>query len=395
MHIILYTGKGGVGKTSVSAATAVRCAELGYRTIVLSTDSAHSLADSFDLPLGPEPTPIASNLWGLEVDVLREAERHLGSLKRYVASVFSWRGLERIVAEEMAVFPGLELASLIQVVQLHDSGDYDTIIIDCAPTGATLQLLTVPEVGRWYLEKVLPLEKRLFSVGKPLLRALTDVSVAEQDLAAALRTLIGHLDRMQQLFTDPERTVARLVLNAEKMVIKETQRAYMYLSLYGYSTDALVCNRILPADKTGAYFREWRDIQRQYRATLAESFGLLPVLEAPLFEREVVGLDMLSRMAASLYDGTDPTRRLYAGAEQRIVGTESGFRYEIPLPMSGGKVRLTRVSTDELAVHIGARKRMLSLPHTLAAMQIGTAYHADDVLHIDFCHNPQPAQESG
>ena len=169
-RILLYTGKGGVGKTSASAATALRCADLGYRTIVLSTDSAHSLADSLDMELGPEPVPVAENLWGQEIDVLAQTEKHLGSLKRYMASVFAWRGLERIVAEEMTVLPGLEeLTSLIQVVQLHDTGQYDVIIIDCAPTGATLQLLTMPEAGRWYLERLLPLEKRIFRPGQAAL----------------------------------------------------------------------------------------------------------------------------------------------------------------------------------------------------------------------------------
>jgi arsenite-transporting ATPase len=155
VRILLYSGKGGVGKTSVSAATALRCAELGYRTIVVSADSAHSLADSLDVTLGAEPTYVAENLWGQEIDVLRQTEKYLGTVKRYVASIFAWRGLDRIVAEEMTVPPGLEeLTSLIQVVQLHDSGDYDVIIIDCAPTAATLQLLTMPEIGRWYLERI-------------------------------------------------------------------------------------------------------------------------------------------------------------------------------------------------------------------------------------------------
>jgi arsenite-transporting ATPase len=385
MRVLLYTGKGGVGKTSVAAATALRCAELGYRTIAISTDSAHSLADSFDRELGPEPTPVAENLWGQEIDVLAQTEVHLGSLKRYVASVFAWRGLERIVAEEMTVLPGLEeLASLIQVLQLHDAGEHDVIVVDCAPTGATLQLLTVPEIARWYLERILPLEKRLFALGRPLLRAVTDRPIPEEEIAKALRTLIRHLERMQGLLTDPERCSARLVLNPEKMVIKETQRAYMYLSLYGYATDALICNRVLPPQASGPYFEGWHAIQRRYRQMVEESFAPLPILDVPLFDREVVGLEMLRRMGDTLFADRDPTERLYTGAAQRVVETETGYTMHIPLPMSGGKIQLNRSSPDELIVHIGNRKRILSLPHTLASMSIEDAHHADSTLYIRF-----------
>lgn len=380
----------------MAAATALRCAELGYRTIVISTDSAHSLADSLDTGLDSEPKLVAPNLWGQEIDVLRQTEKHLGSLKRYLASVFSLRGMDRIVAEEMTVLPGLdELASLIQVMYLYDTGDYDAIVVDCAPTGATLQLLTMPEVGRWYLERILPLERKLFAVGRPFLRSISDVPVMERDVAKALETLIAHLERMQTLLTDREISSARLVLNPEKMVIKETQRAYMYLSLYGYATDALVCNRILPPDVGGAYFQEWRTAQVRHRETIRESFGSLPILDVPLFDHEVVGLEMLRRMGLALFDGHDPTERLYTGQEQRIVSTETGYSYQIPLPLSSGKVQLSRSSPDELVVHIGNRKRVLSLPHTLAAMQIQDAYHRDGTLCIEFRWDaqPEPSQE--
>ena len=385
MRILLYTGKGGVGKTSVSAATALRCAELGYRTIVLSTDSAHSLADSFDMELGPDPVPVADNLWGQELDVLQQTEKYLGGVKRYVASVFAWQGLERIVAEEMTIFPGLEeLTSLIQVVELHDTGQYDVIIIDCAPTGATLQLLTMPDVGRWYLSKILPWEKKILALGKPLIRAFTDRPIPEQEIADTLKGLIRQLERMQGLLTDPSLTTARLVLNPEKMVIKETRRAYMYLSLYGYTTDALICNRLLPPEVNGDYLHHWRDIQSQYRQLVEESFAPLPILDVPLFDREVVGMDMLRRMGRVLFAEHDPTARLYTGPEQRVIEEENGYSLQIPLPLDSGKVQLTRVSPDEVVVHIGNRKHMLSLPHTLAAMQIDGAHHEDSTLHIGF-----------
>lgn len=385
MRILLYTGKGGVGKTSVAAATAVRCAKLGYRTIVISTDSAHSLADSLDMPLGAEPTQIADNLWGQELDVLDQTEKHLGRLKRYAASVFSVRGLDRVVAEEMTMLPGLEeLTSLIQVVQLYEAQEYDVIIMDCAPTGATLQLLSMPEAGRWYLERILPLEKRILAMVRPMLRHLTDVPIPEQEIYDALEGLISYLRRMQELLSDREHASARLVLNPEKMVIKETRRAYMYLSLYDYPVDALVCNRLLPPEASGSYLGEWREIQQQYRQTVEESFAPLPILDVPLFDREVVGLEMLSRMGDVLFADVDPAEILYRGAEQRIVETEQGFALRVPLPLPSGKIQVNRTTPDELTVHIGNRKRILSLPHTLAAMKIGEASHTDNTLQVHF-----------
>ena len=385
MRILLYTGKGGVGKTSVAAATALRCAELGYRTIVVSTDSAHSLGDSFDMLLGSEPTAVAENLWGQELDVLDQTEKHLGSLKRYAASVFAVRGLERIVAEEMTMLPGLEeLSSLIRVLQLTKEGRYDVIIMDCAPTGATLQLLTMPEAGRWYLERILPFEKKLFGLVRPMLRAVTRTPLPEKEIYHALEALIVHLKEMQRLLSDRAHSSVRLVLNPEKMVIKETRRAYMYLSLYGYPVDALVCNRLLPPEAAGAYWKEWQAIQQRHRQTIQESFVPLPVLDVPLFDREVVGLEMLRRMGRSLFVERDPTEVLYTGEEQRIVETESGYVLCVPLPLPSGKIQVNRTVLDELVVHIGNRKRILSLPHTLAALQIGSARHQDDTLRVEF-----------
>lgn len=386
MRILLYTGKGGVGKTSVSAATALRCAELGYRTVVVSTDSAHSLADSFDLPLGPEPTPIAPNLWGQEIDILYQMDKHWGSMQRYMASVFAWQGLESIVAEELTVLPGMEdLASLIEVVHLHDSSAYDVIIIDCAPTGATLQLLTLPEIGHWYLEKIFPLEKKAIAAGRPILRALTNLPIPDDQVFDAIEQLMGHLERMQDLLTDRERASARLVLNPEKMVIKEAQRAYTYLNLYGYSTDLVVCNRILPAQIRDAYFQEWQTIQAHYQQVVHEAFAPLPILPVPLFDREVVGLDMLRQMGQAIFGGRDPAEVFYLGDEIRINRVDGAYTLRIPLPfVDSADVQVTRSSADELIVHIGNHKRVITLPHTLSPLQVQQARHESDTLALTF-----------
>lgn len=391
MRILLYTGKGGVGKTSIAAATALRCAELGYRTIVVSTDSAHSLGDALDLPLGAAPVAIADNLWAQELDVLDQTEKHLGSLKRYAASVLSMRGLDRVVAEELTILPGLEeLTSLIRVVQLYDEGSYDVIVMDCAPTGAALQLLTMPEAGRWYLERMLPLERRIFALVRPIVRALTDQPIPEREIYEALEGLVDHLRRMQHLLSDRTHTSARLVLNPEKMVIAETRRAYMYLALYGYPVDALICNRLLPPEAAGGYLAEWRSIQQRYRQTISESFAPLPILDVPLFEREVLGLDMLRHMGRAIFADQDPAAVLYTGDEQRIVERAAGYTLCVPLPLPSGKIQVHRPSADELIVHIGNRKRMLSLPHSLAAMHIAGARHEDDTLYVDFAERSAP-----
>jgi arsenite-transporting ATPase len=386
MRILLYTGKGGVGKTSVSAATGLCCAELGYRTVVISTDSAHSLADSFDVPLGPEPTPIAPNLWGQELDVLYEMDKHWGSMRAYAASVFAWRGLDEVIAEEMTVPPGMEeLTSLIQTVHLTETGRYDVIIMDCAPTGATLQLLAMPEIGRWYLEKIFPLEKKAVTLGAPLLRAITDMPLPDEQIFDAVEQLIRRLDRMQRLLTDRGQSSVRLVLNPEKMVIKEAQRAYTYLNLYGYPTDAVICNRVLPSAVTDAYFAEWHAIQAYYRETISDAFAPLPILDVPFFDREVVGLEMLRQMGQALFAGGDPTDVLYAGEGPRIDRTEDGYAFRVPLPFVGSAdVQLTRSSANELIIHIGNHKRVISLPHTLASLDVQSARHQDGVLCVTF-----------
>jgi arsenite-transporting ATPase len=386
MRIILYTGKGGVGKTSISAATALRCADLGHRTIVLSTDAAHSLADSFDLPIGPEPTELAPNLWGQEIDILHQMDQYWGNVQRYLATVFAWRGLDEIVAEELTVFPGMEeLASLLQLVHLHDDCDYDVAIVDCAPTGATLQLLSFPEVARWYLDKIFPIERKAVQLTRPLLRAVIDIPIPDDELFDTVAGLIVSLDRMHALLTEPQKSSVRLVLNPEKMVIKEAQRAFTYLNLYGYATDLVVSNRIIPRAVQDGYFDAWKEIQKKYSQVIEEAFAPLPILTVPLFDQEVVGLEMLRRMAESIYGDGDPTQIYYVGQAQRVEKNEHGYTLTVPLPfVTREEVQLTRSSFDELVIHIGNHKRNLLLPHVLSGLEVVGARHERDKLIIRF-----------
>jgi len=385
MRIILYTGKGGVGKTSVAAATALRCADLGYRTILISTDAAHSLADSFDLPLGPEPTLVAPNLWGQELDVLYQMDKYWGNAQRYFATVLAWRGLDDLIAEELAVLPGMEeLASLLQIVHLHDDCDYEVIIVDCAPTGATLQLLSFPEVARWYLEKIFPFERKAVQLSRPILRAVTDLPIPDEELFDTIAALILQLTRMHTLLSDPQKASVRLVLNPEKMVIKEAQRTFAYLNLYGYPTDAVISNRLIPDRVHDSYFDSWKESQEKCSRMIEEAFSPLPILKVPLFDQEVVGLAMLRRMAESIYGDSDPTKVYFIGRTHSVEKKNGCYILRLLLPfVEKQDLQLTR-SGDELIVHIGNRKRNLILPRVLASLDVQSAKFDKDTLMITF-----------
>jgi arsenite-transporting ATPase len=381
VRILLYTGKGGVGKTSLSAATALHCAERGLRTIVLSTDPAHSLGDSFDMALGSEPLAIGPNLWGQEIDLLHQMDRHWGTVQDYISALFAWRGMDDLVAEETAVLPGMEeLASLMQITYLAESGDYDVIVVDCAPTGATLQLLALPDLARWYLDRIFPWEKKVLKAAAPVIRRMTDMPMPTDALYDSAEDLLRQLERISRLLTDPQLTSVRLVLNPEKMVIKEAQRAYTYLNLYGYATDAVFCNRMIPAGVTDAYFTAWKEAQARYLVMVEEAFDPLPVMSIPLFDQEVVGLDMLRRMAEATYDDrVDPTAIFYVGKPQEVTKENGVYKLSLPLPLvERNQIRLSRSMADELIIHIGNWKRNLSLPRTLSGRPvIGAKYEGD------------------
>jgi arsenite-transporting ATPase len=379
----MFTGKGGVGKTSVSAATALRSADLGYRTIVLSTDPAHSLADSFELGIGNEPTLLAPNLWGQEIDLLHQMEQHWGRVQEYMSAIFMWRGMSDLVAEETSVLPGMEeLASLMQITALAESGDYDVIVVDCAPTGATLQLLAFPELARWYLDKIIPFQKAAIKVAGPMLKRMVEVPLPDEDLFQSIEDLVLQLHRVSKLLGDPAISSMRLVLNPEKMVVKEAQRALTYLSLYGYATDMVVCNRMILTTVSDGYFANWKDIQAKYRQFVEESFSPLPILDVPWFDDEVVGVEMLRRMGAALYDAQDPTTIYYAGQSQEVVKTNGVYQLRLPLPfVEKSEIKLTRSMHDELIVHIGNWKRNIALPRVLAGLPVqGARYEERDLV---------------
>ena len=383
-RIIVYTGKGGVGKTSVAAATALLCAERGQRTLVISTDVAHSLADSFDLPLGGEPTPIAANLWGQESDVYYNVRRYWGTVQSYVQSVFRWRGLDDVLAEEMTVLPGMdELSSLLWIAEHHDSGKYDVIIVDAAPTGETVRLLSLPEAGRWWLERIFPIQRRAMQIAGPVLRRMMGVPVPDDSVFAAGEELFRRLDHMQRLLADETKSSVRLVLNLEKMVIKEAQRSFTYFHLFGYPTDLVVCNRVLP-DGAGAYFQAWHDAQRRNLPLVEESFAPVPVRNVPFFDEEVIGLEMLGRLGRALFADLDPAGFFYRGRPYRVRRENGGYVLTLDLPFtSKDEVSLLR-NGDELVLQVGSWRRNLVLPRVLVEAPAQGARFEGNTLRIDF-----------
>ena len=374
-RILLFTGKGGVGKTSIAAATALRAAERGVRTLVISTDAAHSLGDAFDREIGPNPVPLADNLDGQEIEVYHSIEKHWGKLQAYIRSLFRWRGVDEVFAEEMSVLPGMEeVASFLWVHQHYHSGAYELIVIDAAPTGETLRFLALPEVGRWWMDKLFPLHRKVARVLRPAVERVTDMPVPQEDTYDAAERLFRDLDSIHATFTDPAITSVRVVLNPETMVIKESQRTFTYLHLFGYATDAVILNRVLPADVEGGYFAEMRAAQQRNRVLVEEVFSPLPILEIPYFPREVLGVESLRRMGASLYGDRDPAARLYdrrtfeleAVADGRIVVT-------LALPrVQKGEVDLVQRG-DELTITLGHYRRNLLLPRVLHGRDVERA----------------------
>ena len=396
MRILLYTGKGGVGKTSVSAATAVRCAELGYRTAVLSTDPAHSLGDSFDRRIGSHMVELAPNLWGQEIDLLSQMDQYWGTVQGYLNALFMWQGMDSLVAEETAVLPGMEeLSSLMQITSLAESGRFDVIIIDAAPTGSTLQLLSFPDIARWYIEKIYPFHRKTVQLARPMVKRMTDMPLPGDEVFDSIEELVGFLERMSKMLGDSTQSSMRVVLNPEKMVVKEAQRAYTYLNLYGYSVDAVICNRVFPRSLSDNYFDIWKSAQANNLELVHECFQPLPIFEVPLFEQEVMGIPMLAQMANAIFgpatvrggDG-DPARHFYAGKPQHIYRNGRHYVLSLPLPLvERDEVQLHRSVFDELVIRIGNWKRNVALPIGLAKLDIAGAKYVDDRLNIYFNTN--------
>jgi arsenite-transporting ATPase len=398
MRIIVHTGKGGVGKTSISAATALRCAELGLKTIVLSTDTAHSLGDSLEKEIGPEPVEIYPNLWAQEVDARYSMDKYWGLFQKYMVALFSKQGVEDVVAEEVTILPGLEEgAHLLWINKYVKDNFYDVLIVDAAPTAETLRLLSLPDVTRWWFDKILSLTRGVSKVIRPISRLMRrGDAIPEDDAWGQVNELFDTLDKVRKLLTDPAMSSIRLVVNPEKMVIKETQRTYTYLNLYGYATDAILCNRIIPPEVNDPYFAMWKANQQENIAYIGEAFGELPVMKAPLFGQEVGGLDTLRKLGDALYGDKNPATQMFDGQTHRIEGdSASGFTLVVPLPFANKDDLDLYRSRDELTLRVGPYRRNIVLPYALWDLEIGDARFDQSTLRIRFTKDERQRQPAG
>ena len=385
MRIVLFTGKGGVGKTTIASATALRIAASGKKTLLMSTDPAHSLADAFAMELGPEAVEVAPNLWAEQIDAQQRLEENWREIQQHAIAVLNWAGLAEVEAEELSVIPGLdELFSLADVKRHSAEGPYDVLVVDCAPTGETLRLLSLPDIIQWYMERIFPIERRVMGALRPVARRITSLPLPDEGVYSAVKRFYDRLEGVKKVLTDAETTSIRLVVNPEKMVIAEAMRTFTYLNLFGYRVDAVIANRLLPDEISDSYFDRWKELQKGHLETIHNAFEPVPVLTARLHEQELLGADLLKSLGGEIYDDLDASDVLFTDEPMSIV--KSGEDYHLTLRLSFARKEDLELSTkaDELFVKIGPYRRTIMLPKVLAARQISSAALREDRLEIIF-----------
>jgi arsenite/tail-anchored protein-transporting ATPase len=391
MRILLFSGKGGVGKTSLAAATGVQLAKLGYRTLVMSVDPAHSLADSFDLegtlfdPKTGEPCPINDHLSIFEVNIQVELKRHWKDISLYITSVLKTSGIGNVEAEELAILPGMEeLSALMYVNQYRRDGNYDVIVLDCAPTAESLRFVSMPTTLEWYMKHIFPWQRGIVKVMRPIAKRVSPVELPGEKYFDNLQSLAYRVDGVAELLENPKITSVRMVTNAEKMVVKETQRAFVYFSLHGLTVDQILVNRVLPDTVTDPYFVDWRAAQTKMLKEIDAYFSPVPVRRIPLFMREVLGIGGLEELAASLYaPGEDPAAVTREETPYRFENVDGHYEVRIRLPFATkGEVGLFKKG-DELVVQIGTLRRHVGLPASMANLSPGRARLENQILTVE------------
>jgi arsenite-transporting ATPase len=385
VRVLLFTGKGGVGKTTTAAATAVAAARTGARVLVVSTDPAHSLGDAFGIDLGDQPGRVEGSLWGQQLDATARMEESWADIQDWLRDVFAWAGLEAIEAEELSVLPGLDEVFALADIKTHAaSGDWDVLVVDCAPTAETIRLLSLPDVLTWYMERVFPVGRKVNRVVAPLLGRLTSLPVAGDEVFGATSRFYDRMDGVKQLLTDPDVTSVRLVVNPERMVIAEARRTATYLSLYGYHVDAVVANRLLPDDVVDPWFDRWRDLQAEHLKTIEQGFAPVPVLRAELADDELVGIEALAAFAERLYGGDDPAARRHLAEPMYVEEDVDGVNLVLELAQADrDDLEVGRVG-DELLVRVGPYRRAIVLPDSLRRREVTGASLRDGVLRVAF-----------
>lgn len=384
-RILLFTGKGGVGKTTTAAATALRCAEAGLRTVVLSTDPAHSLADAFDVPLGPLAAPIVGTLWGQQLDAQERMEESWHEIQGWLKEVFAWAGVDGLEAEELSVIPGLdEIFALTDIKQYATSGEWDVVVVDCAPTAETIRFLSLPDILARYMERLFPVGRRLNKVASPVLSRLTTLPMAGDDVFAATRSFYDRLEGVREILTDPAITSVRLVVNPERIVIAEARRTYTYLSLFGYRVDAVVANRLLPDAVADPWFEHWKQLHVEHLKAIVDGFAPLPVLKVDLAPDELVGLDALRGFGEQVYGDLDPAAILHEGQPLRINRRGGRTTLSLDLPFADRDDLELGRRGDELLVRVGPYRRAVTLPDSLRGRPVADASLKGGTLKVVF-----------
>jgi arsenite-transporting ATPase len=391
LRIIFFAGKGGVGKTSVSAATGIKAAELGHKTVVMSLDVAHSLADIFDLDRNlldmnrGEPIKINKNLFIQELDIQEEIQRYWGDIHKYLSSILYTTGLDEVLAEELAVLPGMEEISLLLYINKYvKEKEFDVILLDCAPTGESLRFISIPTTLEWYMNKVFKLERTVVKYVRPVAKRMVDVPLPGDDYFQAIENLFDKLKGVDQVLVDPEITTVRLVTNPEKVVLKETQRAFMYFCLYKMSIDAIIMNRMLPDSIQDDYFKGWIKGQQYHLGEAKDFFSPVPIFPVGLFAGEVIGYDDLRQLADLIYKESDPLQRFFKDEPYRLIKENGNYRLRLKLPFISKKdVELNKVH-GELIIRIGGFKRHIMLPRQVASLNVVKAQLEGEYLNVIF-----------
>ena len=376
MRIIFFAGKGGVGKTSVAAATGIKSAEMGQRTVIMSLDVAHSLSDIFDLRRSlidqnkGKLVEVGKNLWIQELDIQEEIEQNWGTIHKYIATLLNTTGLDEILAEELAVLPGMEEVSLLLYInRFVREKKFDVIILDCAPTGESLRFISIPTTLEWYIKKIFKMERTIAKYVRPVAKRVYDIPLPGDDYFAAIEYLFERLRGVDDILIDPHITTVRLITNPEKIVLKETQRAFMYFCLYKMSIDAIIMNRILPDDIQDDYFTDWRKSQRKHMEMAEQYFSPIPIFPVNLFKDEVLGYDRLEILAHQIYGGRNPLGRFFKGEPYHLNKDDGEYRLTMKLPfITKQDVEINKFS-DELFVRVGGFKKHLLLPRRVSAVK--------------------------
>jgi arsenite-transporting ATPase len=391
MRLLLFSGKGGVGKSSLAAATGVRLSQMGYRTLVMSVDPAHSLADAFDLSIDlfhgqtADPLPIDDNLAIHEVNIQREIKRYWLEISAYVISVLRTTGISEVEAEELAILPGMEeLSAMMYINQYHRESRYDVIILDCAPTAESMRFVSMPTTLDWYMKHIFPFQRSLLKAVRPIANRVAPFELPTDNYFANIQALFTRLEGIDDLLENPRITSVRLITNPEKMVLRETQRAFVYFSLHGLTVDTVVVNRVLPAEVHDTFFAEWRHSQEDILGEIQEYFAPIPVKQVPLFNHEVLGSRRLEDLAGVLYaPDEDPSAIICPDKPYSFVKDNGGYAVRLLLPFATkGEIGLFKKG-DELVVQVGSVRRHIGLPTSMAGLMPARAHLENKVLTIE------------